>query len=483
MNRSIVRGLFQDALYQVLDNLGFRILGVLFTLPVLLSFVIGFRDDGIWFLHYWSWSYTDMLQGFGANAADPAASAALAGVREMLLDRIVSLVVDWVADKFGFVFGIAAISFFVPQMLERGAADVVFSKPVSRPALFLSRYVAGLIFVGLLSGLLVGGMSLGFAVTSGYRDSGLLWSVLTLMYGFAIFHAISCTIGVFTRNTIAAILLTLVFMPINCAMHAGWEQMAVSDHEEQEFRASKEQPEPKEEPGAMIGLLRSGLTTYHVLAPKSRDAVRIARKWRKSIEDREPEFEDLDLGLSVLEAPRGFKREPRSSFKGDGLLWIAAHPDGAGEARWTLRSEPMSAVGSRSSVTKRLRKELGVEPTRSDISTRYTDRFDWSEARGDEQRTRRRWVFQVGSELLTLDYDAEQGWAAGDEAENSVQAFVASIQVKEELQRQADAGSYERYFAWGGPWQFNAWFSVLSTLAFVAAVLGLGIWKLRRIDF
>ena len=39
MNKHIVRSLFQDALYQVFDNLGFRILGVLFLLPVLLTFL------------------------------------------------------------------------------------------------------------------------------------------------------------------------------------------------------------------------------------------------------------------------------------------------------------------------------------------------------------------------------------------------------------------------------------------------------------
>ncbi|MCC7015545.1 MAG: ABC transporter permease [Planctomycetes bacterium] len=481
MNKHIVRSLFQDALYQVFDNLGFRILGVLFLLPVLLTFLVGFREDGMWIAHYWHWSYESLLASLSSGASgDPAL---FNGIRDRLLDQMIAVIVDWIADKAGFVFGIAAISFFVPQMLEKGAADVVFSKPVSRLALFLSRYIAGLIFVGVLSSLLVGGMFLGFFVTSGYRDTGLLWSILTLIYGFAIFHAISCTIGVFTKSTIGAILLTVIFMPVNCGLHKSWELIAVSRHVAAEERERKPDLPAKEPPGMLLSALNTALTAYHVIAPKSRDATRIAQGLRRDIEDFTPEFADEDLGLSVAEPPAGFAREPRSSFNKDGLVWIAAHPDGGGEARWTLKRDALSALGSRTAYVKRLKKELAVDSTRADISRRYTDRFEWKEKRGDEERLRRKWVFQIGDTVLTLDYDAESAWGARDESEHSAQVFLAGVQIKDELERQAQEASYDRYFAWSGPWQFNAWFSVGTTLMFVLAMLGLGWWKLSRTDF
>lgn len=482
MNRPMLRGLFQDALYQVLDNLGFRILFFLFLIPVVLSFALSFRDTSIALFWYWEWDYSEFLRGaLGPGGADPSARAqALEGVRESLLQALVDGTINWVADRFGFVFGIAAISFFVPQMLEKGAADVVFSKPVSRSALFLSRYIGGLLFVGILSTFLVGGITLGLAVSSGWFDSGLLWSVLALMYGFAIFHAISCTVGVFTRNTIGAILLTLVFMPINCGMHAGWEQLVVIE-EAATAKAGDSAAEEEPDSGAFT-LLKGGLGTYHVLAPKTRDAMRIARSWRRSLETQ-PEFEDAELGLVVAEPPRGFRREPRSSFTSDGLQWLAPHPDGAGEARWTLRSQSLDDAGSRSSLVKKFRKELGADPVRSDISGRYADRFEWVEDRGGEKRLRRRWVLQVGSRIVTLDYDAESGWGRANERETAATAFVAGISIQSEELRQLGAVSYDRKFGWDGPWQFNAWFSIATTLGFVAAVLALGLWKLRRIDF
>lgn len=488
MNRSTAKSLFLDALYQVLDNLGFRILLVLFLVPVALSFLIQFGEQEISFLWAWDVRYVDLipdglLRGSG-GAPMPAGEAQLPpGFRDGLLQNIATLLVDSVADKFGLVFGIAAISFYVPQMLERGAADVVFSKPVSRAALFLSRYVAGLIFVGVLALVLVGGTSLGLAVSSQYFDAGLLWSIVTLVYGFAIFHAISCTIGVFTRNAIASILLTLVFMPVNCGLHAGWESIAAGDRQEADYYArnpEKSIPDADESPA--YSMLRTGLTAYHVLAPKSRDATRMAKSWRKRFEAT-PEFRDADLGLDVLEPPPGFKREPRSSFEGEGLTWLAPHPEGSGEASWKLRSQDMEVIGSRSGMVKKLRKELSVDPVRGDISGRYTDRFEWVEDRGGEKRLRRRWVFQINSRILTLDYDAEATWARDVEQENNAQKFVASIRIEDALSQQMTGADYDAYFGWNEPWRFNAWFSILTTVGFIVFVLALGIGRLKRIDF
>lgn len=488
MNRSTTKSLFLDALYQVLDNLGFRILLVLFLVPVALSFLVSFGEQEITFLWVWDLRYVEMipdgfLKGVGGATGAAGGPQLPPGFRDELLQNIATLLIDSVADRFGLVFGIAAISFYVPQMLERGAADVVFSKPVSRTALFLSRYVAGLIFVGVLALVLVGGTALGLAVSSHYVDAGLLWSIVTLVYGFAIFHAISCTIGVFTRNSIASILLTLVFMPVNCGLHKGWEMIAAGQHQQAEYNARHPEKTPEiEDDSAAEVTLRTGLTVYHVLAPKSRDATRIAQSWRKGFEPA-VEFREESLRLQVLEPPIGFRREPRSSFEGEGLMWLAAQPAGSGEARWTLRSQDMDVIGTRSALVKKLRKELNADPARSDISGRYTDRFEWVEDRGGEKRLRRRWVFQINSRILTLDYDAEATWARTPEQETAAQKFVASIQIEDAMTQQLAQADYDTYFGWNAPWQFNAWFSVGTTIAFIVAVLALGIAKLKRIDF
>lgn len=488
MNRSTVKSLFLDALHQVLDNLGFRILLILFLVPVVLSFLVSFGEQGIRVAWVWDIGYASFVPDWmiwGAQgAADPAVTSKLPdGFRDDFLQQMTSLILDQVADKFGLIFGISAISFFVPQMLERGAADVTFSKPVSRAALLLSRYVAGLVFVALLALVLVGGITLGLAVSSRYFDAGLLWSIPTLVYGFAIFHAISCTIGVFTRNTIAAILLTLVFMPVNFGMHVWWELKAVDRHSTEQYaERNPDKTLPKDDTSIDEAVLDGLLTTYHVLAPKSRDATRIAQGWRRSLEP-ELEFRDDETGVEVLTAPPGFEREPRSSFSADGLMWIAARPEGAGEARWTLREQAVRDVGSRFALTKKLRKELSAEPARADIGGYSADRFEWIEDRGGEKRLRRRWLFQVADSVVTLDYDAEATWARTAEQETSAQVFVASIRVGASRKFQLANPTYDNLFGWYAPWRFNAWFSIGTTLAFIVAVLALGITKLKRIDF
>lgn len=488
MNRSTSKSLFLDALYQVLDNLGFRILLVLFLVPVALSFLVSFGEQGIRVAWVWEIGYTafvpDWLIWGPQSTQDPSVASKIPeGFRDEFLQRMTSLILDQVADKFGLIFGVAAISFFVPQLLERGAADVTFSKPVSRAALLLSRYTAGLVFVALLAFVLVGGITLGLAVSSRYFDAGLLWSIPTLVYGFAIFHAISCTIGVFTRNTIAAILLTLVFMPANYGMHWWWEIQAVDQHSAKLYaEQNPDKKMPADDSSVDEQLLDGLLTAYHVLAPKSRDATRIAQGWRRSLEP-ELEFRDEDTGVEILTAPPGFEREPRSSFSADGLMWIAPHPDGAGEARWTLREQAVSDVGSRFGLTKKLRKELSVEPTRADIGGYSADRFEWVEDRGGEKRLRRWWLFQVADSVVTLDYDAEATWARTPEQETAAQVFVASVRVGASRKSQLANPDYDTYFGWNAPWRFNAWFSVGTTLAFIVAVLALGIAKLKRIDF
>jgi len=43
---------------------------------------------------------------------------------------------------------------------------------------------------------------------------------------------------------------------------------------------------------------------------------------------------------------------------------------------------------------------------------------------------------------------------------------------------------YENHFGWDAPeLRYNAWFSVLSSLLFTLVVLGLGCWRIRRMDF
>ncbi len=478
MNTTIARSLLRDAYYQVVDNLGFRILAVLFLLPALFLLLVGFREDGIWIARYWRWDYADWLPD-AAAAARALTPTDIAEQRLKLLESLVDVVL-YAADQYGTLFGIAAIAFFVPQMLERGAADVVFSKPVSRLALLLSRYVAGLVFVGLLTLVLVGGMFVGLWLTSDYVEFGLLWSVPTLVYSFAVFHAISCTIGVFTRSSIAAILLTIVFMPFNCGMSVWYESHAVQQHEEAQRVERGEAPRERDLTGMALDTF---VDAYHLAMPKTSDGMLIAKKLRKRVERQEAEFSDEELGLSVAEAPSGFTRDVRSSFHREGVAWIAPHPSGGGEASWRFKRESVERAGKRSDVVKQLRKDLGVEAKLVTLSGVSANRFEWREKRGEEERLRRKWVAQLDDTLLLIDYDAEAKWAEDAANEHAARVFAAGWTIEAPTARRLEAQSYDGLFGWDAPWRFNAALSVGTTLLFIVAMLALGWWRLARIDF
>ena len=144
MNTSIVRALFEDSLHQVLDNKVFRLLVIFTICMVAPTFLIGFHSDHLSILWNWDYSYNELA---------PLGLRVPPNVRadEMLIKGIQTVVIEGVAGVVGIIFCIAATAFFVPRMLEKGAADTLFSKPVSRITLLVMRYFSGLLFVGVLS--------------------------------------------------------------------------------------------------------------------------------------------------------------------------------------------------------------------------------------------------------------------------------------------------------------------------------------------
>ncbi|MBI3628228.1 MAG: branched-chain amino acid ABC transporter permease [Candidatus Rokubacteria bacterium] len=146
MKRVVARALLQDAFSQVMDNKVFRLLVLASITLIAPAFLIGFREDGIHILFGWkSITYAALFD---------TVSAPVPHVKDLnvyVIQGVQTAIVQGLAGGLGILFCIAATAFFVPRMLEKGAADTLFTKPLSRVVLLLSRYVAGLIFVGALS--------------------------------------------------------------------------------------------------------------------------------------------------------------------------------------------------------------------------------------------------------------------------------------------------------------------------------------------
>lgn len=480
-----LRALGRDALHQVLDNKVFRILVVLALLPPLFTFLVAFREDEMVVLFGWKrWSY----DFFGGSAADARAGA---------IDAFLQLVFEGAGGVFGVLICLVATAFFVPQMIEKGSADVLFHKPLSRWTLYLARYCSGLLFVALVSSLLAGGVWLGLRLLSGWNDPGILVGAFTLTYVFGLLYPVSMLFGVLTRSPIAAILCTLLFLFVNgCVVHEGW-MFKQSWLDQQRASADEHAPDPLEELSPTLRAAALTADVLHFALPRTGDAKLIAREMRRHVSSLA--FEDADTGVAFSSLPAGARAVEPFALPhalepelGPTRLALAFEDD---DARLSLHRRQRAASSEGNGESTRAAagalvehlQALGLEASRRSgvLGARggatAANVVRWSE----EGRDSAVWLFRADDWIYALYLEQPSAPPAG-EADDSVTARVdAAFGVRVDARGDGRwwRGWYERRVGFGAPWRFNLWLSVLTSLGFVCVTLLAGAWRLRGMDF
>jgi len=518
VNASIAGALVRDALYQVLDNWVFRVCAVLATLLVALTFVFGFREDEIvLFFGLESWSYEAFLAFLGGGEVDLSALAP-GDLQRIAVQATQDLLVDGMVGTVGIFLCIAATGFFVPRMLEKGAADTLFSKPLGRLVLLLARYGTGVTFVMLLSVYVVVGMHVGFLLHSGYSDPAFLWSSLSLVYVFALIFSFSTLIGVLTRSNVATVLLSLILFTANGCVHWMWVQREYATLNEA-FGEADDDDGGEWFGNALVGLLN----TLHYALPKTGDASILVAKLRESVGlgDAEPPYRDEELELAVVELPEGFEPIPperraaladrHPPFEGSELVYAAGF-GGTGEralltvVRRPRRELPYGSQGrtrkeNHSSASEALEAWLQERPDvevasreRQNVGAYSAWRVEWerdvADASGERRHRVRTAVVWYADWIVELQLEVDPAWAGGSrERTRLVERFPGSeLQLGDEpgaLAARNDPAKawYEAQLGTDTEWRYSLYFSVGSSLAF-AAVMLLASWlSLRRIDF
>ncbi len=473
------KALFKDALYQVLDNKVFRLLAILILFLVLPTFLIAAKPDALVILFGWKeYNYVDVLSTFSIPYPGVSEDAAA-----KLIQSTQTLLVDQIGGTFGLIFAIAATAFFVPRMVEKGAADTIFSKPVSRWALFFSRYIAGLLFVAILTSVLVLGMHLGLLLNSGYSDVGFLWSIPVMIYKYAVLHAFSLLIAVWTRSSVAAILTTLMFFAFNGCVHTGW-QIKEWQQTRHKIEISAGEATEGDDPSTLMNGMLATLDVLHYTLPKTSDAVVISQSLRRAIAERGLAFKDEKSGLKINVAPKGFE----SQSVGDSdlpTLAIWTQPKGPGKItlkRWGYRER------RRREAVKELDAKLadmGIKEVRKEDDRMLgndAQQRRWSEPRGEQSIDRETLFFNGTGYLYSLEFELPEGYRGDQDHNEELREFQFSFN-----QEGGNPNSPDKFFqvqaSWTAELKYNLWFSVGSTLAFIALLLGLANWKLSRIDF
>ncbi len=491
MNRTVVAALFEDAFRQVLDDKVFRLLVGLAIVLILPTFLVGFLPDGITLLFGWkTWTYAD-LGAFGG-----AGNGELASIR--MIGLVQEAIVSGLAGTFGLLFCVAATAFFVPRMLEKGAADTLFSKPVGRFALLVARYSAGVIFVACLSFLLVLGMHIGFLVTSGYSDPAFLWSALTLTYIFALIHSVSVTVAVLTRSSIAAILTTLIFFGFTGCMHRTWIR---SEYVQAVAAESSARGDDTPAGPGRFQFLTDALDVVHWTLPKTTDADYVVAGLRRSITEPDPALRDTNGVLAVIADPQDFARQGpiEVDLETTPALWIARDSAGEETARIALtrrdRTDPEKPGKLRSATafTSEFVKAIEADPTTAAKPTRSGRPeveglgFNWVRWRvrgtgADVERARG--FTSVESALYEVEASFQSEFGPADDRDRALERFLSVLRVERKTAgTMSPEAWYSREFGWTSTFRHNAFVSIGSSVLFAILLLLLARWRLARIDF
>lgn len=114
---------------------------------------------------------------------------------------------SWVAS----ILALISTAGMFPDLITGGVIETMLSKPISRARLFLTKYLAGLLFVTLQVAVFSAGCFLVMWIRGGTPRPGLFLAVPIVVLFFSYLFAVCALLGLVTRSTIAALLLTLLF--------------------------------------------------------------------------------------------------------------------------------------------------------------------------------------------------------------------------------------------------------------------------------
>ena len=520
MNLTTARALGMDAMAQVLDNRVFRILGGATLLVTLLTLCIGFREEEVVLLFGLKRYDYDVVLNW-LPIFDKTGSPQVLTIRFLQ-----GLVVDFFGGKLGVMIALTSTSFFVPKMLEKGAADTFFSKPITRFAWYMSRYITGVLFVFLLASMMILGMHFALLLGSGYSDAGFLWGAVTMTYAFALIHAVGMLAGAITRSSVAALLVALMFFMFNGCVHYGWiikeheiyrasqyvEQIE-SKHEDakpedagSESELEEEEPfDPMEDLSGVELFAMRALDAMHYVLPKTTDAAYLTSMLREAVEPPPP-YHDLESGLILDAYPGDWSQGQESPHPpGEGeLAWgepsvVFEHADGVQVGRAGLfrrERRDIAGVGDRVrrervrdavSDLEELLENAGHSVAKSErtrVGRRSALQFSWSREGADSAPVGRAWVFDGWPDwlwVLWCEVDAQ-----GVSAEEIEDGLLTSLVFEGDSNAGTDSAEdawYQKRLGWTSEWRYNAFFSIGSSLLFTALMILLGWWKLARTDF
>ena len=188
--------LFLDAYRELNAKRMFWIVLILSLLVVASFAIVGINDKGITVLHF------EFPSLFNTHFIPPATFYKI-----LFAGLGVGYWLNWV----GIILALVSTAGIVPEFVAGGSVDLYLSKPLSRLRLLLTKYATGLLFVTLQVLLFSAGCFLLIGFRAGVWDLRLFIAVPVVVLIFSYLFCVCALIGLVTRSTVAALLLTMLF--------------------------------------------------------------------------------------------------------------------------------------------------------------------------------------------------------------------------------------------------------------------------------
>jgi len=144
----------------------------------------------------------------GFRLGEGAPGGGMSGLSAEDFVRYVQLGTAFMLYPLAILMSVFATASLIPRMLEKGTIDLLLSKPITRPALFASRYLGGLLTVTLNLLYLTCGLGAILALKTGVWNGGFVWSGLLMSLYFACLFAFTVLAGVVLRSTTVSVMIT-----------------------------------------------------------------------------------------------------------------------------------------------------------------------------------------------------------------------------------------------------------------------------------
>jgi ABC-type transport system involved in multi-copper enzyme maturation permease subunit len=110
------------------------------------------------------------------------------------------------------LFGVIATAGLVPDVLEKGTADIYLSKPIARWQLLLGRYLGGVAAIAINIGYFIGAVFLVLGLKLGVWNVSFLLAGAGMIFMFACLFAIVVFLGVVTRSAAISIICAYLYL-------------------------------------------------------------------------------------------------------------------------------------------------------------------------------------------------------------------------------------------------------------------------------